>query len=459
MADVRRSPILRTIPFLIAVCFVALPAQAKYSGGTGEPNDPYQIATAADLIALGETPEDYDKHFILTADIDLDPNLPGGKVFDKAVIAPGWEAPFAGVFDGQRHTISHLTVIGDDYLGLFGRLGSVGSSGEVRDLGLADVNVTGSGDHVGGLVGYEYASTVSRCYSTGTVAGNDYVGGLVGGKDGTVVACHSSATVGGNDWVGGLTGSSRAGVMSKCSSTGAARGNSAVGGLLGGSGMKSTVTDCYSTAMVSGIESIGGLVGGSSGPISMSYSTGAVSGSVSVGGLVGSNVYARIDSSFWDTETSGQIASAGGEGRTTVEMQTAATFLDAGWDFMGETANGTEDIWKIVEGVGYPRLAWEKYSGGTGEPNDPYQIATAADLIALGEEPNDYDKHFLLTTDIDLDPNLPGGRVFDKAVIAPTWETPFTGVFDGKGHTISRPAIQGAGLSGPVWRIGVWSHG
>ena len=31
-------------------------ATAKYSGGTGEPNDPYQIATAADLIALGETP-------------------------------------------------------------------------------------------------------------------------------------------------------------------------------------------------------------------------------------------------------------------------------------------------------------------------------------------------------------------------------------------------------------------
>nr|MBP7052946.1 hypothetical protein [Phycisphaerae bacterium] len=57
-------------------------AQRKYAGGVGEPNDPYQIATAADLIALGETPADYDKHFVLTADIDLDPNLPGGKIFD-----------------------------------------------------------------------------------------------------------------------------------------------------------------------------------------------------------------------------------------------------------------------------------------------------------------------------------------------------------------------------------------
>jgi spermidine/putrescine-binding protein len=39
----------------------------EYSGGTGEPNEPYQIATAADLIALSETPEDYDKHFVLVA--------------------------------------------------------------------------------------------------------------------------------------------------------------------------------------------------------------------------------------------------------------------------------------------------------------------------------------------------------------------------------------------------------
>ena len=35
-------------------------AQAKYSGGTGEPNDPYQIASFEDLMLLGETPEDYD---------------------------------------------------------------------------------------------------------------------------------------------------------------------------------------------------------------------------------------------------------------------------------------------------------------------------------------------------------------------------------------------------------------
>jgi len=36
------------------------------------------------------------------------------------------------------------------------------------------------------------------------------------------------------------------------------------------------------------------------------------------------------------------------------------TFLEAGWDFVGETDNGTEDIWWIDEGKDYPRLWWER---------------------------------------------------------------------------------------------------
>ena len=102
MMEVRKSRILRTIYFLIAVCLFSLPAYAKYSGGSGLANNPYQIATATDLILLGENRGDYDKHFILTADIDLYPNLPGRKIFYKAVIDF-----FAGVFDCNGHTISH----------------------------------------------------------------------------------------------------------------------------------------------------------------------------------------------------------------------------------------------------------------------------------------------------------------------------------------------------------------
>jgi hypothetical protein len=76
---------VKVLSILLIPLLLVPSAFAKY-GGTGEPNDPYQIATAEDLMLLGESPEDYDKHFILTADIDLDPNLPGRKVFDKAII-------------------------------------------------------------------------------------------------------------------------------------------------------------------------------------------------------------------------------------------------------------------------------------------------------------------------------------------------------------------------------------
>ncbi len=46
-------------------------------------------------------------------------------------------------------------------------------------------------------------------------------------------------------------------------------------------------------------------------------------------------------------------------GVTTVQMQTANTFLEAGWDFVDEIENGVEDIWWIDEGLDYPRLWWE----------------------------------------------------------------------------------------------------
>jgi len=432
---------MRTLLVTLITCLFVLPVQAKYSGGTGDPNNPYQIATAEDLMLLGETPEDYDKHFVLTADIDLDPNLPGGKVFDRAVIAPAGVTPFAGMFDGKGHTISHLTIRGNNCLGLFGELKTEDWDpyrARIKNVGIVDVSITGSGDSVGGLVGHVGSNrygTIDTSYSSGSVSGRNNVGGLVG--------CNNLR-----------------GQVSQCSSFANVSGDNDVGGLVGRNGGE--VSNCYGTNTVSGHVAVGGLIGMNwipwwrggrlRGRVIQCYSSGAVSGSEDVGGLVGDNRDSseKLTSSFWDTQTSGQAVSAGGTGKTTAEMQTAQTFLDAGWDFVDETINGTEDIWKIAEGRGYPRLSWEKYSGGTGEPNDPYQIATAADLIALGETPEDYDKHFILTADIDLDPNLPGRKVFYSAVIAPhmgktySFEgIPFSGVFDGRGHKISNLTIKG----------------
>jgi hypothetical protein len=38
-------------------------------------------------------------------------------------------------------------------------------------------------------------------------------------------------------------------------------------------------------------------------------------------------------------------------------MQMLDTYLVAGWDFVGETTNGTEDIWFMPEND-YPMHAW-----------------------------------------------------------------------------------------------------
>lgn len=120
----------RVIFTLLVVAAGSIPALAKYSGGSGEPNDPYQIAGVNDLLTLAADTNDYNKCFIMTADINLDPNLPGNSVFTSAVIArcdpnssfPSY--PFYGTLDGSGHKIINLTIdtngAGNDYLGLFG---------------------------------------------------------------------------------------------------------------------------------------------------------------------------------------------------------------------------------------------------------------------------------------------------------------------------------------------------
>ena len=483
MVSVRSPRTLRTIPFLIVVWLLALPVYAKYSGGTGEPNDPYQIATAADLILLGDSPGDYDKHFILTADVDLDPNLSGRKLFDKAVIAPDTSPEkgqlggpaFTGVFDGNGHVISHLTIKGDSYLGLFGQLEL---AAEVKNLGVVDVNVVGSAGCVGGLVGSNGTSAilsgnVTNCYSTGAVTGTGwYVGGLVGyNGDGDVTQCHSTATVSGDDCIGGLVGCNR-GRTTSSYATGTVRGRVQVGGLVGRNwdwcqnmfcpcfehprpGM---ILNSYSTATVSGIGSVGGLVGDNyEGSVTQCYSAGAVSGNEYVGGLAGDGacwglVGGVVTGCFWDIQTSGQPKSAGGTGKSTAEMQDNQTYRDAGWDFLGGFEDGTSEIWQMPQGSGYPVLAMlngyappRLYGKGTLE--EPYLISDAQELGAMIHHSTS--AHYRLVAAIDL-----SGIRWGTAVIPS-----FSGTFDGNNLTISHLTVRGESHLGLFGQLGRYDQG
>jgi len=441
----------------------------KYAGGIGEPNDPYRIATAEDLITLGETSEDYDKHFILTADIDLDPNLPGRKVFDRAVIAPDiindtkeWfqGTGFSGYFDGNDHMIANLTIVGSSYLGLFG---DIASGAKVVGLGLEAVDVNGS-SKVGSLAGLNFG-IISSCYSTGVVTGIEEIGGLVGSNGGNITMCYSACAVTGDTLVGGLAGFNCHNNITKSItasfSTSTVSGDLYVGGLVGGNGgnLGGKITTCYSTGTVSGNRYIGGLVGinsygGDGGAITNCYSTGMVTGNDSTGGLVGVNAsLGSVTSGLWDMETSGQTTSDGGVGKTTAEMQEPNTFIAEGWDFVS-MPDGPHDIWIEPEGGGYPMLWWQSpsgfilpaFAGGNGEPNDPYLISTPEQLSSIGHNPKLMESHFRPIDNLDvMDMHFyPIGST----------DYPYRGIFDGNDHTISHLVIKGVSYLGLFSVIG-----
>lgn len=418
-------------------------AQLKYGGGTGTADNPYQIWTAEDLQAVGAHSEDWDQHFALMANIDWSQR--GGAEF-RSIGYVYTNRSFTGVFDGGGHTIVNLVA----EHGLFGnvRQEPLGDeqSAVIRNLRLLFPRVMTAYSYAGALVAEFDSGRITNCRVEG---GNIGASGVAGGLVGIML------------W--GAT-------VERCITSGAVSGGTVVGGIAGGNG--GIIRDCHTSMVVGGTSAIGGLVGMNAGyPVGIGtiincYVTGRVTGDTDVGGLVG-HAPGNVSNSFWDVETSGQPVSAGGEGKTTAQMQTLATFLEAGWDFTGETANGVEDVWWMDENRGYPLLWWEepKYRGGTGEPNDPYRIATAENLIALGSSIEDYDAHFILTADIDLDPNLQAGGVFTRALIAPDpvsprqdWRYPFTGSFDGGGHVIRNLHMNGRPDSYWIDCLGLFGH-
>lgn len=102
----------------------------------------------------------------------------------------------------------------------------------------------------------------------------------------------------------------------------------------------------------------------------------------------------------------------------------------------------------------YPNVGWA-YFAGNGSFQNPYQLATADDLLELSENPKDNHKHFVLVADIDA-----VGYLFHQAVIGATDDPDlddegFFGTVNGNGHVIRNLTIQG---NNNVGLIGVLKH-
>lgn len=214
-----------------------------FAGGDGSESNPYQITTAAQLAKLAELVKSNDetvrneynsKYYKLMNNLDLtdygisNTDFNGGR---------GWipigskNRQFKGVFDGNYKTITGLSIKDSslEAASLFGYI----LNGRVKNLGIADMNITGY-DYVGGLSGFASGSSemIQNCYATGTITGKSDVGGLVGYATGTVKNCYTTGSVTGSDKVGGIIGS-----------------------------LSGTLRNSYTTASVSGFSNVGGLAG------------------------------------------------------------------------------------------------------------------------------------------------------------------------------------------------------
>ncbi|MBN1786827.1 MAG: hypothetical protein JW806_00345 [Sedimentisphaerales bacterium] len=439
-----------------------------YSGGTGEPNDPYRIANVADINELSSTPSDWGASFIMVNDINFN-----GSAFD--MIGTDWESPFEGIFDGNGHTISDFNCsVSSVQAGLFGCVGGVNT--EIRNVTLSDVYIKSEsdansnigalvrvlaygatinecsvynvhirgGNFVGGLAGSVYSGgTVSNCRATVDIESAEGVGGLIGtiGDDVTIKNCAAEGYASATDWgvVGGLISSTLVtlpnGLIESCYANVSVSGQRSVGGLIGENAYPGAkILNCYSTGAVTGYQVVGGLVGFNENIIIYCYSTGAVSGAISTGGLVGSN-HGDVVNSYWDINSSGIWSYYdSGAGKTTEEMKSKSTYI--GW--------GCYNVWTINDGNDYPRLAWQNlpgqpideqlsdYMSGDGSPNEPYLVNSPEDFNTIGLFVCDWDKHFKLMADI----NFPTTYYKANYNIIGVGLLEFTGVFDGNYHKI-----------------------
>jgi len=348
----------------------------------------------------------------------------------------GQNTSFSGIFDGQGHTISNLTIADttDTYVGLFGQ-----SSGIIRNLNLAGESVTGASIAIGGLVA-ENLGTVANVSSAGAVSTSatsviTLIGGLVGDNVGTIFDSSSSAalTVSGDSqsiYAGGIVGYNEtsgsvsqsfassavtintptsnlvhflplagglagynSGSISSSYATGAVTVGASpssqgyAGGLVGYDDDGGVIADSYATGAVTGGANVftGGLVGFDyADNVSTSYATGAVSAAIAnyAGGLFGNEFNVTVASSYWDNTAAGtnQTAAAGNSATLSGATGEATSVLQSGTLPTGFSSSN----WIALSGY-YPLLSWQEkiVSGDAYNGTSPLGAVTV-DALANG---------------------------------------------------------------------------
>ena len=279
------------------------------------------------------TAQNLKANAVLTADItvnedlltsintDDDGNVTNGKSFriwlpmGKINGDNGQRMLYAGIFDGKGHSISGLyanlydaPVEDSDYTSNKNCAGLFGShAGVTRNLGIMDSYIRGD-MCVGGICAYNDAGTIQNCYSTATVYGESYLGGICGrSRSNSIIEnCYNAGYIYGADGnIGGICGDNYSTIES-CYNIGIVKGKRYVGGIVGvssGSGNTIWIKDCYNRGNVIGdtkdIGGIGGYIGYSL--VENCYSQATVSGNTNVGGICGDSNKVDFQNAYYDS--------------------------------------------------------------------------------------------------------------------------------------------------------------
>jgi len=242
--------------------------------------------------------------FELTTNLDFDTNQDGlinasDQFWNET---EGWlplsnyHERFSAIFHGNDYKISNLYISRTDknHVSLFGYI----ENATLSNIGLNGPLMKIEGDNnIGALVGTAEQSKIENCYSTGSVHGGYYVGGLVGylSEGSSIYSSYSTGSVTGVTFnVGGLVGNAvRAHIYGSYATGSVSTYWYSVGGLVGHI-YEGSVTASFASGPVSGDKKVGGLIGSAGGgaTIEANYATGYLSsnddGAATKGGLLGS---------------------------------------------------------------------------------------------------------------------------------------------------------------------------
>ncbi len=391
---------LLALLLVLTMVFSLMPAAlaADTLSGSGTEDDPYLLATAADLKAFRDMANAEASSKLcatLTADIDL-----GGEDWKPFEPSSGYVSQaYAGTFDGANHTIKGLSVnlTSNAGAGLFGTV----CGATIKNLKVEGNVSASSSVSVGGIVGRTQTSaTIDSCSFAGTVtstkkngaAGTAGIVGKVNKGPVTITNCANTATVNGN-------------------------GNIAAGILGYGGSNKVTIENCYNTGAISGQWYASGICGCSTNKEQTSsirncYNSGTITATN------GGSYYAGITANFKGTISNSYYANLAADAlyNGTPTTATAITSPDGLADKLGKAFQ--EDT--AGANNGYPTLVWQ--AGEVVQPDPRIELTGPDTLWRTNTEPQPQVTITAACKDMDEDTHVDWTLTEGEGIV--TLETP-----------------------------------